>query len=134
MSEAERTASQSIESGADVAGVLRVLSNPLLIPLWAPPFADAVQSDGDRGWQVIKGENTFPLRLVIHPDAGTVDYLRRIASGQEGGAYLRVVPRPGGGSVITMTAPIAPGVLHDDAVAGLRTELEALDGLVGCSG
>ena len=38
-------------------------------------------------------------------DAGTVDYLREIAPGREGGAYIRVIPRPGGGSVVVMTVP-----------------------------
>ena len=37
-----------------------------------------------------------------------MDYLREVAPGREGGAYIRAGPRPGGGSVIVMTLPLLP--------------------------
>ena len=49
---------------------------------------------------------------------------------REGGAYVRVVPRPGGGSVIAMTLPLLPGVNPTDTAATLAQELDALAALV----
>jgi hypothetical protein len=55
-----------------------------------------------------------------------VDYLRELAPGREGGAYIRAVPRPGGGSVVIMTLPLLAGVDPADTSAILRAELDAL--------
>ena len=54
------------------------------------------------------------------------DYLREIAPGTEAGAYIRVIPRPGGGSVVVMTLPLAPGAEPTATAATLRAELSAL--------
>ena len=62
-------------------------------------------------------------------DAGTVDYLREITPGREGGAYLRVVPRPCGGSVLIMTLPVPPGADPAAAALTLENELAALNNL-----
>jgi hypothetical protein len=77
-----------------------------------------VTRHGDR-WRATKDARDFSLRVASVRDAGTVDYLREIAPGREGGAYLRAIPRAGGGSVITMTLPVPPGV----DVAAVRTTL-----------
>ena len=50
----------------------------------------------------------------MNEDAGTVDYLREVAPACEGGAYLRAVPRPGGGTVIVMTLPLLPDTDPED--------------------
>ncbi len=73
------------------------------------------------------------MRVVTQRDAGTVDYLREIAPGREGGAFLRVVPRPGGGSVVVMTLPLAPGAEQAATAATLRYELNALTNVVTSS-
>jgi len=62
-----------------------------------------------------------------------VDYLRQVAPGREGGAYLRAIPRPGGGSVITMTLPLLPDVEPADTAATLARELAALASLTETS-
>lgn len=59
-------------------------------------------------------------------EAGTVDYLREVAPGIENGAYLRVTPRPGGGTVIVMTVPLGTGVDAAEVAFTLRAELAAL--------
>lgn len=125
-----RSVTVSVECPADRARVLRTLRDPRRLPEWAPPFADRVDPDGEDGWRVTKGDAAFALRVEEHPGAGTVDFLRELESGGEGGAFLRVVPRPGGGSVIAMTAPVPAGVDPVQARTNLRTELGALRDLL----
>ncbi len=125
-------ATQSIESRVDPRAVLALLTDPRRIPDWAPAFADAVTGDAGSGWLARKGDRSFALRVVRVPDAGTVDYLREVAPGREGGAYLRVVPRPGDGSVVVMTVPLVPGAAPAATAATLRGELTTLVGLAGC--
>jgi hypothetical protein len=78
------------------------------------------------GWRAFKDDREFTLRVVVNQEAGTVDYLRQISPGREGGAYIRAFPRPGGGSVIVMTLPLSPGVEDVDAIETLEKELAAL--------
>ena len=121
-----RTETQSAEADAPVANVLAVLTNAARIPQWAPAFADEVSGDSRSGWLVTKDGQAFTLRVAAVPAAGTVDYLRELAPGREGGAYLRVIPRPGGGSVIIMTLPVPPGGDPAVTAATLAAELAAL--------
>ncbi len=125
-----RTETQSIESDAEPTAVVALLADPTRIPDWAPAFADAVTRDDHSDWLATKSGQGFTVRVVTQRDAGTVDYLREIAPGQEGGAFLRVVPRPGGGSVVIMTLPLAPGAEQAATAATLRDELKALTNLV----
>jgi len=89
-----RTETQSAETDAPAADVLAVLTNAARIPQWAPAFADEVSGDSRSGWLVTKDGQAFTLRVAAVPAAGTVDFLREVAPGREGGAYLRVIPRP----------------------------------------
>ena len=66
----------------------------------------------------------------MNEDAGTVDYLREVAPAREGGAYLRAVPRPGGGTVIVMTLPLLPDTDPEDISTTLTAELAALADLL----
>lgn len=99
----------------------------------APAFADEVSGDSASGWQATKDGRDFTLRVATNSDAGTVDYLRQFASGREGGAYLRAIPRPGGGSVITMALPLFPDVDSADTAATLARELPTLASLTETS-
>jgi hypothetical protein len=130
---AARTETQSIEADAPVAAVVAILANPTRIPRWAPAFADEIRGDSASGWKATKDGRDSSLRVAINGDAGTVDYLRQVAPGREGGAYLRAIPRPGGGSVITMTLPLLPDVEPADTAATLARELAALASLTETS-
>jgi hypothetical protein len=125
-----RTETQSIESDASVAAVVAFLADAGHIPLWAPAFADVVSRAESSGWRATKDGREFELRVVVDQDAGTVDYLREVAPGREGGAYIRAVPRPGGGSVIVMTLPLLADVDPADTTATLSRELTALVSLI----
>ena len=125
-----RAQTQSIESDAEPAAVLALIADPRHLPTWAPAFADAVVQDPDAGWQATKDGRSFLLHVAVSQDAGTVDYLREVAPGRQGGAYLRAVPRPGDGSVITMTVPLPPEVDPGSTAATLRDELAALQRLL----
>ena len=109
-----RTVTDSIESRSDPAILVALLADPRRSPEWAPGFADAVTGDDHSGWRATKDGNDFTFRVAARPDAGTVDYLREIAPGTEAGAYIRVIPRPGGGSVVVMTLPLAPDARRGD--------------------
>ncbi|MHB8295606.1 MAG: SRPBCC family protein [Acidimicrobiales bacterium] len=125
-----RTETQSIESEAGPEAVLALLVDASHMPEWAPAFADAVTRDEPSGWRVTKDGRDFTLRVAVNHDAGTVDYLREVASGREGGAYIRALPRPGGGSVVVMTLPLVAGADPAAIAATLREELNALVRLV----
>lgn len=130
----QRVVTVGVECAADRTRVLQLLRDPRRLPDWAPPFADAVEPIGEGGWRVTKGGAAFDLWVDVHPDAGTVDFLRRLDSGGEGGAFLRVMPRPGGGSVISMTAPVPAGGDPAQVATELRAELLALAGLASTGG
>jgi hypothetical protein len=121
-----RTETQSIESNASCRAAFGLLAGPARIPEWAPDFADRVTGDARSGWRAAQDGRDFALRVVADEHSGTVDYLREVAPGREGGAYLRAVPRPGGGCVIVMTVPAAPGADPAQRAAALARELRAL--------
>ncbi|MDQ6837606.1 MAG: SRPBCC family protein [Actinomycetota bacterium] len=127
-SHANRT--QSIESDAAVATVVGLLADPTHLLKWAPAFADSISGDTASGWRATKDGRDFSLRVAVNHEAGTVDYRREIAPGREGGAYIRVIPRPRGGSVIVMTLPLLPDVDPADTATRLGRELIALVSLV----
>lgn len=97
-----RTQTQSIESEVEPAEVVALITDPRRIPEWAPAFADAVEGDGQAGWRASKDGRELSLHVAVSHDASTVDYLGEVAPGREGDAYLRAVPRLGGGSVIVI--------------------------------
>jgi hypothetical protein len=74
----------------------------------------------------VKGGRAFSLKVRVGKGCGTVDYLREIAPGKEGGAYIRVLPRPNGGSVVVMTLPIPRDTKPESVASVLREELERL--------
>ena len=59
--------------------------------------------------------------------AGTADYVREVTPGTENGAYIRVVPRLGGGCVIAMTLPVRPGTMRGAVRETLAAELAAIE-------
>jgi catechol 2,3-dioxygenase-like lactoylglutathione lyase family enzyme len=119
-----RTQTTVLGIDADPAAAVALLADARRLPEWAPAFADRVEG-ADGAWEVIKGEDRFALE-VVRSDAGTVDYLREVAPGRRGGAYLRATPRPGGGSTVVMTVPVAPGQSSQQVAATLSGELAAL--------
>jgi hypothetical protein len=112
------------------ATVVRLLADPTRVPQWAPGFGDRVAGDARSGWQAIKDGRDFALRVVIDQAAGTVDYLREVAPGQEGGAYVMAVSPPRGTSIIVMTIPLLPNVDPPNTAATLTRELRATVSLV----
>jgi hypothetical protein len=62
----------------------------------------------------------------LHPSAGAVDYIREMPNGKRGGAYIRVIPRPLGGSTVIMTVPIGPSTVEFEVAKVLEQELADL--------
>lgn len=122
----ERTVTRSIEADLDPDAIVQVLADPTRLPQWAPGFADAVEPEADSRFRVTKNGNQFTIEVIIGPAARTVDFVREIAPGKRGGAFARVLPRPGGGSVLLMTLPVTPGTEPDSVSAILNQELRAL--------
>ena len=67
----------------------------------------------------------------MHESAGAVDYIREMPEGKRGGAYIRVTPRPLGGSTVIMTVPIGPNTTESDVANTLKQELADLIRLAG---
>ena len=124
------TETQSVETDVRPDAVMAVLANARLLPQWAPGFVDVVDGDAESGWVGTKGEQSFSIRVPVDSSARTVDFLREVSPGREGGAYLRAVPRPGGGTVIVMTLPILPGTDRAATASILTEELATLAALM----
>ncbi len=121
-----RTVTRTIETDFEPDVILDVLADPKQIPAWASVFADGIEPDGPGVWKVKKGDESFNVQVVSAPGSGTVDILREMGPGKRGGAFCRATPRPGGGSVLSINVPIAPGAKVDDVAAVLEQELAAL--------
>jgi hypothetical protein len=122
----DHAVTRTVETDLDPDRIIKVLSDPALMPQWAPVFADRVESNPEGGWHVIKSGDRFSLQVVVDPVSRTVDYLREIAPGKRGGAYIRVLPGPTAGSVVVMTLPVPRGGDSEQVVAILVQELAAL--------
>ena len=125
-----QTVTCAVETDLEPVEIYNVLVEISNIPKWAPGFADAIERIDDTHYRVTKSGAPFDLELVLHQSAGTVDYMREMAENKRGGAYIRVVPRPLGGSTITMTVPIGPGGSESDVAETVKQELSALVHLV----
>lgn len=102
------------------------LVDPVLIPQWAPVFAESVEPVGGSSYRVTKGGESFSLEVVTHEADLAVEYLRELPGGRRGGAYLRVMPRSDGGCVISMRVPVGPNATPVEVDALLERELQAL--------
>jgi hypothetical protein len=121
-----QTVTRAAESDLEPARIYDALAETSNIPKWAPVFADRVERIDDTHYNVTKGSDTFALELILHPPAGTVDYVREMSDNKRGGAYIRVTPRPLGGCTVTMTVPVAPNTNELDVARVLEHELAEL--------
>src|ERR1700735_2945295 len=101
-----QTVTRTIESEFEPQLLYLKLTDASSIPLWAPVCADRVEHVHETTFQATKGSDTFDLEILANESTLTVDYLRSMANGRRGGAYIRVMPKPLGGSVVTMTVPV----------------------------
>jgi hypothetical protein len=121
-----QTVTRIVESDSEPIEIYNALAEVSNIPKWAPVFADSVERIDETRYNVTKNDETFNLELLLNPSAGTVDYIREMPNNSRGGAYIRVIPRPLGGSAITMTVPIGPNSNESDVATVLEQELAAL--------
>lgn len=121
-----QTITRTVESDALPAQIYNVLADVDNIPKWAPVFADAIERLDDTHYRVTKGAETFNMELFLHPSAGAVDYIREMSNNQRGGAHIRVIPRPLGGSAIIITVPLGPNTNESDVASTLDQELTSL--------
>jgi len=117
-----QTVTRAAESDLEPREIYDLLAEVSNIPKWAPVFADHIERIDDTHYNVAKGDESFKLEVMLHQSAGTVDYVREMPNNKRGGAYIRVTPRPLGGSAITMTVPI--GVNTNEFDVGLIVERE----------
>ena len=121
-----QTVTRSTESVVEPDRLYQVLAEVSNIPRWAPVFADSIERIDDVRCRVTRNGETFPLEVSLHPSAGAVDYIREMPNGRHGGAYIRVTPRPLGGSTIAMTVPIGPNTSESDVGKVVEQELADL--------
>ena len=122
----DQNITRSIESDAAPSRILQILENPKRLPEWAPAFADKIERDRANQYKVTKNGAAFALEMSVERTSRTVDYVREIAPGQKGGAFIRVLPRPCGGSVVVMTLQLPANANPDQAAATLQQELPSL--------
>jgi hypothetical protein len=121
-----QTVTRAAESDLEPGRLYNILAEVSNIPKWAPVFADAIQRIDDVHYRVTKNREVFNLEVSLHPSAGAVDYIREMPNGIRGGAYIRVTPRPLGGSTITMTVPVGTNTIEADVAKVLEQELADL--------
>lgn len=121
-----QTVTRAIEANLEPDVLYRVLAEASNIPKWAPVFADTIERVTDERYRVTKNGETFDLEVVLHPSAHAIDYLRPMPPGKRGGAYIRVLSRPSGGSTITMTVPVALGTTETIVAQTVEQELAEL--------
>lgn len=120
------TVTHVMESEIEPERIYAKLADPVLIPQWAPVFAESVEPVGGSIYRVTKGGDTFSLEVVTNKADFAVEYLRDLPGGKRGGAYLRVMPGDQGGSVISMRVPVGPNRTPEEVEAVLEQELQAL--------
>jgi len=118
-----QTLTRSVETELEPENLFKLLSEVDNIPKWAPVFADKIERIRDSRYRVIKNDDAFEVGVFTNRAAGTVDYLREMPGGRRGGAYIRVTPRPLGGSSVSMTVPIAANTTAADVAKVLEQEL-----------
>ena len=126
-----QTVTRTVESDSQPIDIYNVLAEVRNLPKWAPVFADAVEHIDDTHYRVTKNGETFKIEVLLNPPACTVDYIREMANNKRGGAYIRVIPRPLGGSTIIMTVPLGPNTNESDVARALEQELAELVRLAG---
>jgi hypothetical protein len=125
-----RADTKTIAIHASPDRVVAFLGNPENLPRWAVGFAKSVRRD-ERGWIVTTGAGEMGVRIAADPESGVVDFFMRPATGAEGMANSRVLPR-GAGSEYVFTQFQAPGMPDDvfaknvQAVTHELTVLKAL--------
>lgn len=124
-----RSSTHSIEIDAAPDVVFAAIRDPRRLPDWALDFVDAVEVDAGSGAVTArKGDASFGLRVLVDDRTRTVDFLVGEASI---GAYSRVLPTVGGGSVVTFTQPVPPDEGGRAAAERtVETELRVLKALV----
>lgn len=120
------TVTSAAEADLEPSKLYSILAEASNIPKWAPAFADAIERINDTHYRVTKNGDAFNLEVSLHQSAGAVDYIREMPGGKRGGAYIRVTPRPLGGSTVTMTAPIGPNTTESEVANTLKQELADL--------
>jgi hypothetical protein len=118
-----QTVTRAAESDLEPTEIYNVLAEVSNIPKWAPVFADAIESIDNTRFRVTKNGDSFNMELFLHQSALAVDYIREMADNRRGGAYIRVTPRPLGGSAIIITVPIGPTTNEADVAKVLEQEL-----------
>jgi hypothetical protein len=125
-----QTVTRATESDFKPGEIYRILAEVRNIPKWAPAFADAIERVDDTHHRVTKNGTVFNIEVLLHQNAGTVDYVREMSNNRKGGAYIRVTPRPLGGSVVSMTVPIGPNTNEAEVAKVVDQELVDLIKLV----
>ena len=120
---AVQTVTRATESDCEPGVLYNVLADVTNIPGWAPAFADGIDRITDTRYRVTKNSETFSIEICLQPAAGVVDYIREMPNGKRDGAYIRVTPRPLGGSTITMTVPVGPNTMESAVANTLEQEL-----------
>ncbi|QEE30705.1 hypothetical protein FTW19_23540 [Terriglobus albidus] len=118
-----QTVTRAAESDLEPIEIYKVLADVSNLPRWAPAFADSIESTDKTHFRVTKNGDSFDMELFLHPAALAVDYIREMADHRRGGAYIRVTPRPLGGSAVIITVPIAPTTNESDVAKVLEQEL-----------
>ena len=123
---ANQTVTRTAETELEPSVIYTILADPYNIPKWAPLFADSVERTDATHLSLTKGGQTFRAEVRMHHSAFAADYIREMANNQRGGAYIRVMPRPLGGSTVVMTVPLGPTTTEADVAKTLNEELSSL--------
>ncbi len=122
----QKTVTGALETDLSADTILGFVGEPRNLPQWAPGFADAIESGEGGQWKISMGEKSFSIEVIVNRSSRTVDFVREIAPGKKGGASLRVLQLPGGGSASVMTLPVAAGSTPEAVTGILNQDLQEI--------
>jgi hypothetical protein len=126
-----RSNTQSVTIAAGPKEVLAFVADGANLPRWAIGFAKSARPDGPR-WIVSTAQGELPTTVVVHEEAGIVDFEMEPAAGSVSTAYTRVVPNGDGAEFLftQFQQPAVPDEVFDQLVAAVGHELTTLKALL----
>jgi hypothetical protein len=129
-----RSDTRAITIDAAANEVFAFVIDPENLPRWAVGFCRAIRRDGEAAdrWIVTTAQGDLPIRYVINPAFGVIDFYLSSAPGVEAGVFSRVVPNGEGAEyVFTQFQALGmPDEVFQGQVHALVEELHVLRSLI----
>lgn len=133
MSGRMKSNTQSVWLAASPARVFAYVSNPDVLPEWAPGFAPIVRRENDDHLMIQRGDASVHLQLLSDATTGVVDFRTSETGSDWRTVHSRIIPNGSGTEYMfaLFQFPGMPDIAFDHMVLGMREELDSLASKVG---